>query len=246
VRSEALRALETISGKPQGSIGPVAAEWKHWWDLEEAGREIETLLTQRDIEGLARTVRTDKNWAVRVRAARALSQFKGDLVLDTLVAAMWDENLDVRIAAVWAVGALRDPRGVEALFGVINSTVKELREEAQNSLKKITGETVKNRDRHRWVMWWHANKKRVYEEAAERAGLGEPAATAPAETNGEVEPFSDSPDSTGKPESQGDGRGADIALMAVGGLIAVSFVALVAVKAVRKPKHRKRRKQKTR
>jgi HEAT repeat protein len=246
VRSEALRALEAISGKPQGSIGPVAAEWQHWWDLEEAGREIESLLTQRDTEGIARAVRTHKNWAVRVRAARALSQFQGDLVLDTLVAAMGDENLDVRIAAVWAVGALRDPKGVEALFEILNSTVKELREEAHNSLQKITGESVRKKDRHRWVMWWHANKKRVYEEAAKRAEMGHPVGDAPAPPDGRTEASLAGLDPSAEPKSQGDGRGADIALMAVGGLIAVSFIALVVVKAVRKPKHRRRRKQRKR
>jgi len=248
VQLEALRALEAISGQSHGTFGPAPALWQHWWDLEVAGAKIHSLVVERDVAGLIHKLRTDKNWAVRERAALALSQYEDGRALEPLVDAMWDENLDVRVRAVWAVGALRDPRAVENLLEILKSIDKQLLEEAQLALQNITGERIMKADRSSWVRWWQKNKNRVYREAAMRPKKQRARAVSTHTTDDPAgDPVASTDEDTpAPPRSPGDGKTADLVLIVVGSLIAASFIGFIAAQALRKPKRKKRRRRKKR
>jgi len=231
-------------------MGPDPAKWRHWWELESAQEKVHKLVVANDIDGLIRKLRNDKNWAVRERAALALSQYEDGRSLEPLLYAMEDdENVDVRVRATWAVGALRDPRAIEPLLQTLKSTVKSLRDEAQLSLQNITGEQIMKADRASWIRWWQKNRSRIYREAASRKKHWSNRTGLPTRKDDPESPLGTGDgDVQGveEPSEPGDSRTADIVLIVVGSLIGASFLALLIAQAMRKPRKKKRKRRKRR
>lgn len=71
---------------------------------------------------------------VRERAAWALSQVKGDRLIEPLIAALEDKDWRVRAYAAWALAPARDPRAVPPLIGQMSHPVWRMRAMAAHAL----------------------------------------------------------------------------------------------------------------
>jgi HEAT repeat protein len=102
--------------------------------LEESIPDIDELIESGDVDGLINELR-GVSW--RMRAAVALGEIGDPRAVEPLIAALGDENLNVRIDAAKALGKIGDPRAVEPLIAALGDENLNVRIDAAEALSKI-------------------------------------------------------------------------------------------------------------
>lgn len=77
---------------------------------------VEKLEARRDVEGLMKALRYDKNWSVREEATSALGDIADARAIEPLIKALEDEDRDVREEAAEALIKIGDERAVDPLI----------------------------------------------------------------------------------------------------------------------------------
>ncbi|MBI5653944.1 MAG: HEAT repeat domain-containing protein [Chloroflexi bacterium] len=78
--------------------------------------DVEKMKAKRDVKGLIKALRYEKDWEIRKSAAAALGKICDASAVEPLVAALKDSNEHVRGYATEALGKIRDVRAVEPLI----------------------------------------------------------------------------------------------------------------------------------
>jgi len=73
-------------------------------------------------------------------------------VIEGIIATLKDKDGDVRRAAAWALGELKDPRAVEPLISALKDEDVIVRYIAAEALEKITGKNF-GVDEAKWRDW---------------------------------------------------------------------------------------------
>jgi len=87
-----------------------------------------------------------------------LSHIDDPRAADPVIAALEDTDQDVRIAAIRALGKMRNPRAVEPLIAALGDRRENVRVEATWALKKLTGEDFGS-DRKLWRQWQRSQQR---------------------------------------------------------------------------------------
>lgn len=119
----------------------------HWIGCEESWHvlfgdghvELFTIKAPLAVDTLIATLKdNDTPSNVRCQAICILGMIKKDArAVEPLIAALKDENRDVRCSAVWALGALKEPRAVEPLITALKDKDEYVRTQAAGILEVI-------------------------------------------------------------------------------------------------------------
>ena len=95
----------------------------------------------------------------RSQAAWTLGKTGDRRAVEPLIAALKDENWEVRENVVWALGDIKDVRAIEPLINTLNDKRLEVRKGAAKFLKEITGQDF-GLNSVKWQKWWKENKEK--------------------------------------------------------------------------------------
>lgn len=103
--------------------------WQPYYDLFKE---------KKDIEGLIKVLEREKYWFARKKAAEALGNIGSVKAVESLIAALKDENGDVRWKTAVALGEIGDKRAIDSLNELLKHEENDLiREAAKEALEKI-------------------------------------------------------------------------------------------------------------
>jgi HEAT repeat protein/class 3 adenylate cyclase len=111
-----------------------------WWVREKTISALGRLKDKRAIPHLAKMINDEDNkWIV----PEALAEIGGSEVIDPLMEFLSDESNRVRIAAISALGKLKDKDTLPYIKELLNDPDEEVRNEASKVLKDLTGKVFK-------------------------------------------------------------------------------------------------------
>ena len=79
---------------------------------------VKKMLAKKDVPGLAKLLKTQKDIFLKQEAVKALGNFSATEVFDILMSALKDENIDVQIEAIKSLGKLKDACVIKPLFSL--------------------------------------------------------------------------------------------------------------------------------
>lgn len=120
----------------------VALKDEHMRVRQYAADKLHTLADPRAVEPLIDVFANDKNGEVRAAAGTALAGMEEPRALDTMIAALQDKRLCVRITAVNALDCLGTERAVAALETAVNDHNEYVRNEARYRLDHTKPRTM--------------------------------------------------------------------------------------------------------
>jgi HEAT repeat protein len=113
---------------------------------------------------LSQRLKTETDKAVLEKIAAALGKIGDVAACPHLVRAMRTrkDELSLLRTGAWALGELKDPRGVDALLPLLKSDDEWVRKNAAEALAKICYEAPKlGEDHGKWTAWWTKNRRRL-------------------------------------------------------------------------------------
>lgn len=137
-------------------------------------RMTRTLITTNDVDKdsniAQRLINTlhDEHATTRARAAYVLGPLHDSSTDKALIAALKDENADVGLAAVWALGdalvtvepgKIDKPHVVQPLIAALDHQESEFQYAVRGVLKRLTGYYFE--DSAGWLEWWEQNKESI-------------------------------------------------------------------------------------
>lgn len=95
---------------------------------------------KKDVAGLIKVLKVEKYWFARKKTAEALGTMGDPKAVEPLLAALKDENGDVRWKAVIALGEIGDKRAIDSLSETLEHEESyTVRKAAKEALEKIEG-----------------------------------------------------------------------------------------------------------
>ena len=202
------KALDTSTGRLLGEIydtlfditgirrAEAPSAWQSWWQnsgeaflkrwsaLEsERQAEIERITfldpKQHDVAAeLAALYRNEPSKALKLEILESLSLQRSYYARVTLLDALLDDDAELRIAAIRALGRYRHlavpPALMERVMGIDPASETEELQELYTALKKLWGGegefTVSAPDKEQLLQWWATNKGRVADQLIKLAG----------------------------------------------------------------------------
>ncbi len=104
--------------------------------------DVDKLKAKGDIKGLIKALGYQRDWQVRVSAARALGEIGDARAVEALIGALGEQHADMRKAAAEALGKIGDARAVEPLVAALKDEQKDVRLAATEALRTIGAPAV--------------------------------------------------------------------------------------------------------
>jgi hypothetical protein len=115
--------------------------------------------TTSDVPAITRYLRSDRNKIVRWEAAKALQKIHDDQAIAALLSAgREDEDKDVRMAAINALGQYPQRRVFDGLVGALDDPDFGVAREAEQALRTLTGKDFGDRPGP-WWQWAEASEQ---------------------------------------------------------------------------------------
>jgi HEAT repeat protein len=93
-----------------------------------------------------------------MRAAQALGEIKDPKALEPLIAAMHDDNPQVRIDVLHALWQIGDRKAVPAAIDMLKDPNTTVRQGAVQALTQLTRQNF-GEDAAKWQAWWEGQAK---------------------------------------------------------------------------------------
>jgi len=158
IKKAAYWALCRISKK---NYGYNSKKWKMWIRKYKTIKKEITISNELsdDLKIIVKRLNSGDNRTRRIAAEQLMAKSKKAApALPYLLKAAKDNYWAVRFYSVKAICKINKSKAIPVLISLIDDEKEMLRKEARYSLKKITGENHKSKEK--WLEWWKRYKKK--------------------------------------------------------------------------------------